>query len=36
MITECAVNGRGLCRLGDSARRAVRITTGVRQAIRKH
>jgi V8-like Glu-specific endopeptidase len=36
IITECAVNGRGLCRLGDSPRRAVRITTTVKQTIRRH
>jgi V8-like Glu-specific endopeptidase len=36
IITECAVNVRGLCRLGDSARRAIRITPQVKKAIRNH
>jgi V8-like Glu-specific endopeptidase len=36
IITECAVNGRGLCRLGDSARRAIRVTPQVKKAIRNH
>jgi V8-like Glu-specific endopeptidase len=35
ILTECAVNGTGQCRLGDSLRRAVRITPTVKQAIRK-
>lgn len=36
ILTECEVNGRGLCRTGDSPRRAVRITPSVKQAILKH
>jgi len=36
LITECAVNRRGLCKLGDSARRAVRITRLVKRTIRDH
>jgi V8-like Glu-specific endopeptidase len=36
IITECAVNGRGFCRLGDSARRAVRITPQVQRTILRH
>jgi V8-like Glu-specific endopeptidase len=36
ILTECEVNGRGQCRLGDSVRRAVRITPTVRAVIRKH
>jgi len=36
VLTECAVNPRGLCKLGDSARRAVRITPAVKRAIRNH
>lgn len=34
IATECSVNAEGLCRLGDSVRRAVRITPEVRRAIR--
>jgi len=33
ILTECAVNARGQCKLGDSLRRAVRITPEVRKAI---
>ena len=36
VLTECAVNTGGLCKLGDSVRRAVRITPAVRKAIRNH
>lgn len=36
ILTECSVNVRGLCRLGDSPRRAVRITPAVKRAIRNH
>lgn len=36
VATECAVNRRGLCKLGDSVRRAVRISTEVRREIRRH
>jgi V8-like Glu-specific endopeptidase len=36
ILTECEVNSRGQCRLGDSVRRAVRITPTVRAVIRKH
>jgi hypothetical protein len=36
ILTECAVNDRGLCKLGDSIRRAVRITPNVREALRSH
>jgi V8-like Glu-specific endopeptidase len=36
VITECSVNARGLCKLGDSPRRAVRITPNVARAIRNH
>jgi hypothetical protein len=36
ILTECAVNGKGLCKLGDSTRRGVRITPAVRKAIRNH
>jgi V8-like Glu-specific endopeptidase len=36
LITECAVNRRGLCKLGDSPRRAVRITSVVRNTIFDH
>ncbi len=35
IVVECEVNGRGLCRAGDSARLAVRITPQVKQSIRK-
>lgn len=34
LVTECVVNGRGLCRMGDSPRRAVRITPLVKATIR--
>ena len=33
ILTECAVNARGQCKLGDSLRRAVRITPEVRAAL---
>lgn len=36
VLTECAVNTSGLCKLGTSPRRAVRITPAVRKAIRRH
>lgn len=36
ILTECEVNGRGLCKTGDSSRRAVRVTPGVKKTIRKH
>jgi V8-like Glu-specific endopeptidase len=36
ILTECAVNSRGLCKLGDSTRRGVRITPTVRRIIRNH
>lgn len=36
VLTECAVNESGLCKLGESVRRAVRITPAVRKAIRNH
>jgi V8-like Glu-specific endopeptidase len=35
ILTECEVNSRGQCRLGDSVRRAVRITPTVRAVIRR-
>jgi hypothetical protein len=33
ILTECAVNSRGQCKLGDSLRRAVRITPEVKESI---
>jgi V8-like Glu-specific endopeptidase len=36
IVTECEVNARGLCKTGDSIRRAVRITPTVKQAIKAH
>lgn len=36
ILTECEVNGRGLCKTGDSPRRAIRITPGVKKTIKKH
>ena len=36
LLTECAVNSKGQCKLGDSARRAIRITPAVRKAINNH
>ncbi len=36
IVTECAVNSRGLCRQGDSLRRAVRITSIVRRTLLSH
>jgi V8-like Glu-specific endopeptidase len=36
VATECSVNGKGLCRLGDSTRRAVRISASVKRALRNH
>lgn len=33
ILTECAVNGRGLCKLGDNLRRAVRITPTVARSL---
>jgi len=36
VITECEINSRGLCKTGDSIRRAVRITPTVKQIIKKH
>ena len=35
ILTECAVNGRGQCKLGDSLRRAIRITPAVKRSIRQ-
>jgi V8-like Glu-specific endopeptidase len=35
ILTECAVNGRGQCRLGDSLRRAIRITPDVKDSIQR-
>jgi V8-like Glu-specific endopeptidase len=35
ILTECAVNGRGQCRLGDSLRRAIRITPAVKDSIQR-
>ncbi len=35
IITECEVNGRGLCKSGDSPRRAVRITPSVKKTINR-
>jgi V8-like Glu-specific endopeptidase len=36
ILTECEVNPKGLCKTGDSTRRAVRITPAVKQAIKRH
>jgi V8-like Glu-specific endopeptidase len=36
ILTECEVNSRGQCKLGDSIRRAVRITPTVKEALRTH
>lgn len=36
IITECEINSRGLCKLGNSNRRAVRITRAVKDTIRNH
>lgn len=36
IVTECEVNGRGLCKTGDSPRRAVRMTPTVKKAIGRH
>lgn len=36
IVTECEINSRGLCKTGDSIRRAVRITPTVKQAIKRH
>jgi V8-like Glu-specific endopeptidase len=36
IVTECEVNSSGLCKTGDSVRRAVRITPTVKQAIKNH
>jgi V8-like Glu-specific endopeptidase len=36
VLTECAVNDNGLCKKGDSVRRAIRITPAVRKALRNH
>jgi len=36
VVTECEVNGDGLCRLGSSIRRAVRITPSVKRAFETH
>jgi V8-like Glu-specific endopeptidase len=33
ILTECEVNGRGLCKTGESPRRTVRITPSVKRAI---
>jgi V8-like Glu-specific endopeptidase len=34
VLTECEVNSRGLCKTGDSTRRAVRITPAVKKLLR--
>ena len=36
IVTECAVNARGRCKLGTSDRIGVRITPQVKQTIKKH
>lgn len=36
IVTECAINSKGQCKLGDSPRVAVRITPTVRDKIRNH
>lgn len=36
VATECSVNSKGLCKLGDSVRRAIRISPSVKKAIRNH
>jgi V8-like Glu-specific endopeptidase len=36
VVTECAVDDNGLCKLGNSTRVAVRITHKVKRAIRRH
>jgi len=36
VLTECSVSPSGLCRLGDSTRRAVRLTPDVKRIIRQH
>jgi V8-like Glu-specific endopeptidase len=36
ILTECEVNSRGLCKSGDSPRRAVRITPTVKKIIKRH
>jgi V8-like Glu-specific endopeptidase len=36
ILTECAINGAGQCRLGDSLRRAVRVTPVVKRDLRSH
>jgi V8-like Glu-specific endopeptidase len=35
ILTECAVNARGQCKLGDSLRRAVRITPTVKESLER-
>jgi V8-like Glu-specific endopeptidase len=36
VVTECAINGKGLCKKGNSDRIGVRITPTVKQVIKKH
>jgi V8-like Glu-specific endopeptidase len=36
VVTECAINDKGLCKKGSSDRIGVRITPTVKQAIKKH
>jgi V8-like Glu-specific endopeptidase len=36
IVTECSVNSDGTCKLGDSIRRAVRITPTIAGALRRH
>jgi V8-like Glu-specific endopeptidase len=36
IVTECAVNRRGLCKKGDSERIAVRLTPSVKKTIKSH
>lgn len=35
VLTECEVNSRGLCKTGDSPRRSIRITPGVKKTIKR-
>ena len=34
ILTECEVNAKGLCKTGDSTRRAIRITPNVKRILR--
>ena len=36
ILTECAVNDQGRCKLGDNLRLAVRITPGVAESLARH